>query len=248
MRIASSLFLGLWAAACAAQQPCARTPLDEYVERGSDLLIGESHGVVESPELVRCLVLTALARKGAEPLVVSLEHTPGARDLAGRDWQTRDGRSSIAMWDLAKFLFEQEKLGRLTVAFHMPVIQAARPEDIPDGASYEKLMANLLSAPTAKNQVIALVGNFHSRKIKTDWMPYEPAGVHVGDAMLHVAVEGVAPGSAWSQMNGGYKSRDGVGGNLFAGQKPGTLVDGKTIEHDLVYLVPRYTASGPRYP
>ena len=106
LQTATFLALGLMATACMAAEPCARTPLDDYVEQGRDLLIGELHGTAESPALVRCLVLTALKR-GGEPLVVSLEHTPGARDLGSEAWKSNDGRSSIAMWELASFLFEQ---------------------------------------------------------------------------------------------------------------------------------------------
>jgi hypothetical protein len=247
MRYATGLFLGFFAAQCLAAGQCERTPLDAYVEQGRDLLIGEQHGVVESPELVRCLVLTALSRKNAEPLVISIEHTPAARDLAGDDWKSRDGRSSAAMWELARFLFEQEKLGRLTVAFHMPVIHATRPEEIPDSGGYEKLMGAPLRDLADKNQLIALVGNLHSRKSRPGWLPYDPAGVYVGDAALHVSVENVLPGTAWGNINGEYKSSPSVS-NLFADQKPGTLVDGKLVQHDLAYLVPRFTASGPKYP
>jgi hypothetical protein len=247
MRYALGLSLVFLAGPSLADAPCERTPLDAYVEQGRDLLIGETHGVVESPALIRCLVLTAISRKNAEPLVVSIEHTPAARDLAGDDWKSRDGRSSIAMWELAKFLFEQEKLGKLTVAFHMPVIHAATPADIPDSATYEKLMGEPLRVLAQKNQLIALVGNLHSRKARPNGLPYDPAGVHVGDAALHVSVENVGPGTEWSNMNGEYKSRPTVG-NLFADQAPGTLIDGRIIEHDFVYLVPRFNASAPRYP
>jgi hypothetical protein len=252
MRYATGLCGIFLASSSLAAAPCERTPLDPYVEQGRDLLIGEAHGVAESPELVRCLVLTALARKNAEPLVVSIEHTPAARDLAGDDWKSRDGRSSIAMWELAKFLFEQEKLGRLTVAFHMPVIHATRPEDIPDSAGYEKLMAAPWRELAEKGQLIALVGNLHSRKARPNGLPYDPAGVYLdagvsGAGVLHVSVENVSPGTAWANMNGEYKLRPTVG-NLFADQTPGTLIDGKVIEHDFVYLVPRFTASGPKYP
>ena len=227
-------------------QSCPRTPLDDYIEQGRDLLIGELHGTSESPALVRCLVLTAL-RRGGEPLVVSLEHTPGAQDLAGNAWKSKDGRSSIAMWELASFLFEQEKLGKLKVAFHMPVIQATRPEDIPDSAGYEKLMAAPLRALAPRNQLIALVGNLHSRKVRPVWLPYDPAGVHVGDTMLHVSVEAVGPGTAWNQMGREYKSNP-MSAGMFAGKAPGTLVDGAPVEHDFAFLVAGYTASGPKYP
>ncbi|HUQ09367.1 MAG TPA: hypothetical protein VM146_03555 [Steroidobacteraceae bacterium] len=247
MRYVTALFLVFLAAPCLSAAPCEPTPLDDYVKQGRDLLIGEPHGVNESPELVRCLVLTALSRKDAEPLVVSIEHTPAARDLAGDDWKSRDGRSSIAMWELAKFLFEQEKLGRLTVAFHMPVIHATRPEDIPDSAGYEKLMGGPLRELARKNHLIALVGNLHSRKSRPGWLPYDPAGVYVGDEVLHVSVENVLAGTAWGNMNGEYKSSPSVG-NLFADQTPGALIDGTRVEHDFAYLVPRFTASGPKYP
>src|SRR5690349_1025026 len=246
-RIAAGLILGCLGS-LAHSAECERTPLDDYVDSGRDLLIGEQHGIKESPELVRCLVLTALARQQAEPLVVSIEHTPAARDLSGIDWKSRDGRSSIAMWELASFLFEQEKLGKLKVAFHMPVIQVTRPEDIPDNATYEKLMGTPLRELAEKNQVIALVGNLHSRKSRPGWLPYDPAGTYVGDAMLHVSVENVGPGTTWGAGKGGeYKAVPSVS-NLFAAQTPGTLVDGKAIEHDFAYLVPRFTASGPKYP
>jgi hypothetical protein len=249
MRIVNGLMLVCVAAGAAPihASECPRTPLDGFVEQGRDLLIGEQHGTAEAPALVRCLVSTALAREHAEPLVVSIEHTPGARDLSGSDWKSRDGRSSIALWELAKFLSEQEKLGRLKVAFHMPVIRATRPEDIPDSATYEKLMGTPLRELAQQNQLIALVGNVHSRKTRPDWIPYDPAGVYVGDAAVHVAVEATGPGTAWSMQGRLYELRATPAG-WFAGQEPGRLVDGKAIEHDYVYLVPRFTASGPRFP
>jgi hypothetical protein len=246
MRITSGLMLALLATACGAQQPCARTPLDEHVERGRDLLIGEMHGTVESPELVRCLVLVALRDKHAEPLVVSLEQIPSARDMAGDVWKTNDGRSSIAMWDLAQFLFQQEKAGLLTVAFHMPEIQVTRPEDLPDAAAYEKLMGIPLRELAQKAQLIALVGNFHSSGKRPGYATYDPAGVYVGESALHVRVDSVAPGTMWNQMNGQYAKREG--GGSFAGHEPNTLVPDTLMGHDFVYLVSRLTASAPKYP
>src|SRR5262245_36091030 len=44
-------------AACAADASCPRSGLHDLVERGRDLYLGELHGTVEVPALVRCLVV-----------------------------------------------------------------------------------------------------------------------------------------------------------------------------------------------
>jgi hypothetical protein len=66
----SALYLA--APASAVDKSCSQTPLHDFVRRGQDLYLGELHGTVEVPALVRCLVIAAMENKG-EPIIVSLE-------------------------------------------------------------------------------------------------------------------------------------------------------------------------------
>src|SRR4029079_3591029 len=110
------IFAGLGACLSveASEPGCPPTKLDELVGRGQDLYFGELHGTVESPALIKCLVMVALRAKH-EPLIVSLEQEPQRRDPASDLWSGKDGRSSQAMWELTQFLLEKEKQGLLTL-------------------------------------------------------------------------------------------------------------------------------------
>jgi hypothetical protein len=218
------LALALALPALSADQACPRTPLHTFIERGQDLYLGELHGTVEAPALMRCLVVAALERKG-EPLIVSLEQAPDARDLQGDAWRGQDGRGSAAMWELTKFLLEQEKLGRLTLHQHVPT-----EFDNPfDPAAYERRMGSPLRELAGRGLLIVLSGN----------------GMYAGAGLLHVDLESASGGTSWSCMGGGCGVH-ALTGNTPFNRAANTLMDGKGFGHDFVYLLPQFTASPPK--
>jgi hypothetical protein len=229
--------------ALSADQACSRTPLHTFIERGQDLYLGEGHGTVETPALVRCLVIAALERKG-ETLFVSLEQEPNARDLQSDAWRGQDGRGSAAMWELTKFLLEQEKLGRLTLHQHAPTVF-----DNPfDPAAYERRMGSPLRELARRGLLIVLSGNAHSRKEPLPMpSPYDPAGMYAGPDLIHVDIESASGGASWSCMAGGCGVHE-FAGNVPFNHASNTLMDGKEFGHDFVYLLPQFTASPPKYP
>jgi len=237
--------------AVAARENCPVTPLHDFVRRGQDLYLGEGHGTVESPMLVRCLVLTAMEHS-KEPLIVSLEQDPSARDPNGEAWHGRDGRGSEAMWNLMQFLLLQEKAGRLELHLQLSFPIVFVPGEIPpklDSGAYERSMGTPLREFAARGQLIALSGNMHSRRerIPIPQFSYDPAGAHVGPDVVHVDLEPGRGGAAWNCIAGGCGVHDLPSQTPFEGL-PNTLIDGKPYGHDFVYLLPRVTASPPKYP
>jgi hypothetical protein len=229
--------------ALSADQACSRTPLHTFIERGQDLYLGEGHGTVEIPALVQCLVIAALERK-VEPLIISLEQQPNARDLQSDAWQGQDGRGSAAMWELTKFLLEQEKLGRLTLHQHAPTVF-----DNPfDPAAYERRMGTPFLELSRRGMLLALSGNFHSRNAPVPMSPsYDPAGMYAGPDVMHIVVESAGGGSAWNCTASGCGMRQLSAKSPF-NATPNTLMDGKEYGHDFVYLLPQVTASPPKNP
>lgn len=192
---------------------------------------------------MRCLVTAALERKG-EPLFVSLEQQTNARDLQGDAWRGQDGRGSSAMWGLTRFLLAQEKQGRLTLHQHVPT-----EFDNPfDPAAYERRMGSPLRELAKRGLLIALSGNAHSRKEPMPLpSPYDPAGMYAGAELLHVDIESASGGTSWSCMAGVCGVKEFAGNTPFK-QAANTLMDGKGFGHDFVYVLPRFTASPPKYP
>jgi hypothetical protein len=237
------LSLSLALPALSADLACSRTPLHVFIERGQDLYLGEMHGTVETPALMRCLVIAALERK-AEKLFVSLEQQANARDLQGDAWRGQDGRGSAAMWELTKFLLEQEKLGRLTLHQHAPTVF-----DNPfDPAAYERRMGSPLRYLARRGLLIVLSGNAHSRNEPLPMpSPYDPAGMYAGPGLIHVDIESASGGAAWSCMAGVCDVHE-FAGNIPFNNATNTLMDGKGFGHDFVYLLPQFTASPPKYP
>jgi hypothetical protein len=237
------LSLSLALPALSADQACARTPLHTFIERGQDLYLGEMHGTAETPVLLRCLVIAALERKG-EPLIVSLEQQPNARDLQGDAWRGQDGRGSAAMWELTSFLLEQEKRGRLTLHQHVPTVF-----DNPfDPAAYERRMGSPLRDLARRGLLIVLSGNAHSRNAPLPMpSPYDPAGMYAGPDLIHVDIESASGGTAWSCMAGGCGVHELPGNTAFKNDS-NALMDGKGFGHDFVYLLPQFTASPPKRP
>ena len=229
--------------ALSAEQSCSRTPLHAFIERGQDLYLGELHGTEETPALLRCLVIAALERKG-ETLFVSLEQQSNARDLQGDVWRGQDGRGSAAMWELTKFLLEQEKLGRLTLHQHVPT-----EFDNPfDPAAYERRMGSPLRDLARRGLLIVLSGNAHSRTEPLPMpSPYDPAGMYAGADLIHIDIESASGGTAWTCLASVCGVHE-LGGNTAFNHAANTLMDGKGFGHDYVYLLPQFTASPPKYP
>jgi hypothetical protein len=188
-------------------------------------------------------VTAALERKG-QTLFVSLEQQPNARDLQGDAWRGQDGRGSAAMWELTKFLLEQEKLGRLTLHQHVPT-----EFDNPfDPAAYERRMGSPLRELARRGLLIALSGNAHSRTERLPMpSPYDPAGMYAGADLIHVDIESASGGTSWSCMGGACGVKEFAANTPF-NHAANTLMDGKGFGHDFVYLLPRFTASPPKYP
>lgn len=76
-----------------------------------------------------------------------------------------------AMWELTKFLLEQEKLGRLTLHQHVPTVF-----DNPfSPAANEKRMGTPFLELARRGLLLALSGNAHSRKQPLPMpSPYDP--------------------------------------------------------------------------
>jgi len=237
------LSLSLALPVLSADQACSRTPLHAFIDRGQDLYLGELHGTVETPALLRCLVIAALERKG-EPLIVSLEQEPNARDLHSDAWRGQDGRGSEAMWQLTRFLLEQEKLGRLTLHQHAPTVY-----DNPfDPAAYERRMGSPLRELASRGLLIVLSGDAHSRKEPLPMpSPYDPAGMYAGPDLIHIDIKSASGGTAWNCIAGGCKAHEFTG-NIPFDHAANTLMDGKAFGHDFVYLLPQFTASPPKLP
>lgn len=237
------------AAAPAQAEDCQPGELGALVRQGKDLYLGELHGTVEVPALMRCLVELALAHKHGK-LFVSLEQQPGARDPTGEAWRGTDGRGSAAMWELTQYLIRQEKAGRLELHQQIPdVLPLGTEQTLPpyDPAAHEKTLGEPLRVLARLGQLIALSGNAHSASKPFPGLGYEPAGAYAGPGIVHVAVMAAEGGTAWNCDAAGCaehvqpSSGDGAGA-------PGALTDGAWLNHDYIFWLAKVTASPPKLP
>jgi hypothetical protein len=246
---ATSLFCLLLSLAGPAAAACPDDAAFKKLASFEHLYLGETHGTEEVPQLVQCLVQSAIAAR-PQSLVVSLEMPDDARRPDSLQWEGRDGRASQAMWRLHQWLQAQEAAGVLKLHHHLPT------DRYPDQADYEKaagLALNALMRQTAR--VIVLSGAFHSRREPVPWMPHvRPMGTFVGEGTVHVELRALEGGTAWegrSTAPPGEKPPPPVyaahsqpamppgSGN------PGDLIDGKSAGHDYIYLIRSFTASPP---
>jgi hypothetical protein len=228
---------------------CQTGRLGELVRQGKDLYLGELHGSVEAPALVRCLVEEAVAHK-ARKLIVSLEQQPLARDPTGDAWRATDGRGSQAMWELTQYLIGEEKAGHLQLHQQVPGPLTFRDGEPPpkyDPVAYEKDMGEPLKVLAAYGQLIALSGNAHSRNKPLPGLAYQPAGAFVGPGVVHVAVMATSGGTAWNCIAGKCEAHPLPALGEQAGA-PGSLTDGAWLDHDFIFWVPQSTASPPKLP
>lgn len=216
------------------------------------LYLGEMHGTEEVPQLMQCLVQSAIAARPAS-LAVSLEMPEEARQPDSGFWRNRDGRASQAMWRLHQWLLAQEAAGVLKLDHHQPT------QHYPDQADYEKAGGQALNALMRRHaRVIVLGGNFHSRREATSWMPaMAPMGSFVGEGTVHVDLLAVEGGTAWvcssTAPAGSAPPPPTCGAKpLFkppSGEtRAGDLIDGKPAGHDHIYLMKSFTASPPHKP
>lgn len=251
MKTLRLLFLALVAAPTFAATDCPHDALTELVQQGKDLYLGELHGTVEAPALLRCLVLVALdnsaIRDHEQALIVSLEQLPVAREPNGEAWRGNDGRGSEAMWNLTQFLLSQEKAGRLQLHQQLqpPTPRPGESSPVFDPVDYERAMGAPLKDLAARGQLIALSGNAHSRIERLPGLNYDPAGIYAGREIVHVDLRSVADGTAWVCLtaNCGVHELRGSPEN-----EPGTLTAGHWAGHDFVYWLPSSTASPPKLP
>ncbi|MCT2399368.1 hypothetical protein [Novosphingobium mangrovi (ex Huang et al. 2023)] len=143
------------------------------------IVIGESHGTKETPEVFADLLCLAAVQGRKPGVALEMPETmaadldaylasdggPGARKalLAHDFWQgpVKDGRSSAAMIDLLETLRKQMQAGRIAAV--VPIQPSGRALR---SAEYERAMAkNVEKARTGKGAdlTLVLVGNFHAR-------------------------------------------------------------------------------------
>lgn len=229
----AALFLALPVAA----QPAAcvdETLLDSLLAFG-DLFLGETHGTVESPQLVQCLVERALANAG-EPIIVSLEQSVLARDPASPEWKNQegreDGRTSQAMFALVQALVGKEEAGRIELHFQIGI----------GGRESAEAIGLELKALAERGRVIAYAGNAHSMKSIPPGadMPRQE-GFYVGPTFTHIVIRSANGGSFWACMQTGCGIQQG------SARTDGTelLVDGSSRGHDYMLYLDRFTASPP---
>jgi hypothetical protein len=200
-----------------------------------NIYLGELHGTVESPNLVRCLTDAEVAA-GAAPLFVSLELPEFARDTHNGAWGGVDGRTSQAMMSLVDYLESLEKQGKLTLDFQLTGKEQ-------NAVQMNKQVGEHLRGLATKGRLIALGGNLHSQR-KQAMIPsltFAPAGAFVGDGIKTVMIVHARDGTAWNctETCGAHKDKG------FTGIKADELVDGSAYGHDYLYGLDQVTASPP---
>lgn len=222
-------------------QICDSNQLTKLATSGHDLYIGEIHGTVETPKLVRCLVEKILHAQH-EPLTVSLEMPESARDLKSQFWFGDDGRSSKAMWSLVEFLLYQEHQGYLALHFQ------DTPEVMKNASTNigEEIIGNALNSISNNGQLLAFGGSFHSGKAPFSFAPdLKPAGMFVGSSVTHVYIEAIEK-EAWACVNGKCGIQQ-FPKTALKNAKAGALIDGSDVFHDYIYVIGKATASPPQF-
>lgn len=240
--LATILLLALSLDGFAGEKSCDGS-LWDLIKEGNDIFLGESHGTVEIPELVQCLVAKRIAEGGNEPLIVALELTSDSLDPDSAVWSEVDGRSSLAMWQLVDFLKKQRDAGKLSLYMMLDSITHG---PVFDQIQYEKQFGTGVAEILPKGQVIALSGNFHSRKSALAAAPtIIPAGGYVSETMIRVFLVALKGGETW-----GCFTRDECGLHpeeefFHENAAVGSLVSGETQEHDYIFFLEKFTASPP---
>ncbi|MGA9658254.1 MAG: hypothetical protein WBQ60_04045 [Asticcacaulis sp.] len=127
------------------------------------------HGTQETPQLVLCLVKTALNSR-AGPIVVSLELPEMAKNPTSPIWKGTDGRTSVAMQQLVKQLQDMAAVNaRLSLDFHAECLMTEPPKDY--DSFVNKCYGDNLLKSIDKGYLIALSGNNHAQRTRKDFMP-----------------------------------------------------------------------------
>ncbi|MGV3591910.1 MAG: hypothetical protein ACO1PZ_09490 [Gammaproteobacteria bacterium] len=209
--------------------------LDELLAFG-DLFLGEVHGTIETPQLVRCLVERAL-ENATEPVIVSLELSELARDPGSPLWRFEEGReggrTSQAMYALVQDFVDKEQQGRIELHFQFGIGGRGSAESI--GLD--------LKALAERGRVIAYAGNAHSMKNvppEVGDFPLQEGG-YVGPAFTLVDIRNANGGTFWACM----QARCGIQQSTSRADAANVLVDGSSRGHDYVLYLERFTASPP---
>jgi len=213
----------------------------ELINKGHDVYLGDTHGTNEIPALVKCLVKERLKTKISEPLVVALEDTSESLISDSDVWYGKDGRNSIAMWELVEYLKLQKKLGNIDLFMLLDSVDVSMFKHSFDQNEYEKQIGIGLRHVTEGSQVIALSGSFHSRKRAPSFSPEViPAGSYVADSMLHISIEPLNDGEYWACLREGCKV---VKSSSFtnSAESSSDLIDGEIVEHDYIYFLDKFS-------
>jgi hypothetical protein len=213
----------------------AAASLQSLLALGS-IYFGETHGTVESPYLVGCVVDAEVAAKTA-PLTVAVELPAAARDLDNPYWTHADGRSSGAMNSLVAHLETLEQQGKLKLDFLLP-------SPLPADAALNRQLGEHLRDLAAAGRVIALTGNAISpRKQVGTSTAAMPAGAFVGARIKTVMIVSARDGNGWNcTTECSVHKIKGI-----TGAKEGTLVSGSAYGHDYLYVLGTFTASPPAH-
>lgn len=226
------------------------------------LLVGETHGTMETPAVVSALVESTATRA---PVVVGLEipieecaaigaylASEGSghdrrKVTAGRFWQRthQDGRSSAAVFGLIEDIRQFRGRG-WEVA-----LECFDSREIPGGSTNDAAMAAALRGivgrhPGAETRFVMLVGNYHATD-RSDAREATMASL-IGDlAPFNMLVSSRAPGSSWNCIDRICASHEFTP-RKYAGLDAASLVIHARPDangFDAVLVFDRFTASPP---
>lgn len=221
------------------------------------LLFGEMHGAAESPALVG-KVICVLAQRGPVALGLELPSTEQGSidryltsngDAAARKalrstpfWLHRDGRSSVAMFNLVDAARHLKQDGLTVSVFTLD-------PDLVGAADDNKAMAHALRMyhdQHPASRIVALMGNLHAGQVvvTTFREPITPAGFYLRD--LHPVSVYVAyhSGTIWACMDGACGVHK-VSSQWAPDVGPRFTSDAPMEGYSVSYMLPSLTTSPP---
>lgn len=225
--------------------------LDKLIDY-EDLMIGELHGTVETPAFFRCLVDHAM-KNSSERIIISLEMQSSAREQTSKFWRKEegeDGRSSIAMGHLVRYLVQLEAKLDIDLHFqHQIRYFESEQESRAFFDNYAKSIGEEIASLATKGKMIVLAGNYHTMKktpgyAKTESdLPSDFEGRYVGENFTHILVDSANGGTAWActpqcEINTIPMQK---------GAKRGSIEKDTLRGHDYIYYldIDKFTASAP---